>query len=88
MSTTIVVEKLGTVVTETTSTQTVIAQGTNNNVIVTGIMGPAGASTFGELNDIDLSQLGSGSTLVYNTSTNKWTATTLLEQQTVECGQF
>jgi hypothetical protein len=88
MSTTVVVEKLGTVVTETTSTQTVVTQGTSSSVIVTGQLGPAGAATFSELRDIDLSQLGSGSLLVYSTATNKWTATTLLDQQTVESGQF
>jgi hypothetical protein len=68
--------------------QTVVVQTQQPQTIVTGLLGPRGASTFGELNDIDLSQLGSGSTLVYNTLTNKWTATTLLDQQTVECGQF
>lgn len=67
---------------------TVVAQSTVRQTIVTGMMGPPGAATFGELRDIDLAQLGAGSMLVYNTTTNKWTATTLLEQQTVECGQF
>lgn len=75
-----------TVVTE--AHQTVVVREPQGRTVVTGIMGPAGAATFNELRDIDLSQLGSGSLLVYNTQTQKWTATTLLDQQTVESGQF
>jgi hypothetical protein len=52
------------------------------------MLGPRGAASFAELQDIDLSQLGAGSLLIYNTQTQKWTATTLLDQQTVESGQF
>jgi hypothetical protein len=72
----------------TSAHQTVVTQSAPGRAIVTGQLGPPGAATFAEMRDIDLSQLGSGSMLVYNTTTNKWTATTLLEQQTVECGQF
>jgi hypothetical protein len=75
----------------TGSHQTVVTQSSQSRTVVTGQLGPPGppgAGTFTELKDIDLSQLGSGSMLVYNTTTNKWTATNLLEQQTVECGQF
>lgn len=71
-----------------TDEQKVVVQTTQTQTIVTGMLGPPGAATFGELRDIDLTQLGTGSVLVYNNQTNKWTATTLLEQQTVECGQF
>jgi hypothetical protein len=35
-----------------------------------------------------MSNLQSGSMLVYDTTTNKWVATTLLNQQTIEAGQF
>jgi hypothetical protein len=72
----------------TSAHQTVVTQSPQGRTVVTGQLGPPGAATFAEMRDIDLSQLGSGSMLVYNTTTNKWTATTLLEQQTVECGQF
>ena len=68
--------------------QTVVVQTDTPKTIVTGIMGPRGAASFAELQDIDLSQLGAGSLLIYNTQTQKWTATTLLDQQTVESGQF
>ena len=70
------------------SHQTVVAQESQPRTVVTGIMGPRGAATFGELSDIDLSQLSAGALLIYNAQTQKWTATTLLDQQTVESGQF
>ena len=88
MTETVVTNKDNTVVANTQETGTVVAQTTNIQTIVTGIMGPPGAGTFSQLRDIDLTQLGSGSLLVYNTQTQKWTATTLLDQQTVESGQF
>jgi hypothetical protein len=69
----------------------VITQTTEIQAVVTGIMGPRGprgAGSFAEMSDIDLTSLGSGSLLIYNTQTQKWTATTLLDQQTVESGQF
>jgi hypothetical protein len=71
--------------------QTIVVEESQPTKVVTGIMGPRGprgAATFGEMSDIDLTSLGSGSLLIYNTQTQKWTATTLLDQQTVESGQF
>ena len=68
--------------------QTVVVQTTQPQTIVTGIVGPRGASNFAELSDIDLTQISGGALLVYNTQTQKWTATTLLDQQIVESGQF
>jgi hypothetical protein len=70
---------------------TVITQTTEIQTVVTGILGPpgpSGAGSLDEMSDIDLTSLGSGSLLIYNTQTQKWTATTLLDQQTVESGQF
>lgn len=72
----------------TDTNKTVVVQDSKPTTIVTGMMGPAGAATFGELRDIDLSDLVGGSTLVYNTQTQKWVATTLLDQQIIESGQF
>lgn len=88
MTEVVVTDKTHTVVVEDSGSPTVITESSQPQVIVTGIMGPPGASTFGQLQDIDLTQLGSGSTLVYNTQTQKWTATTLLDQQVIESGQF
>jgi hypothetical protein len=69
-------------------TQTVVIDNQQSKTIVTGIMGPRGASSFSQLPDIDLSQLSPGSLLVYDAGTMRWTATTLLDQQTVESGQY
>jgi hypothetical protein len=41
-----------------------------------------------KLDDIDVSGLSDGSVLVYSANSLKWEATTLLEKQTVECGQY
>jgi hypothetical protein len=44
--------------------------------------------TVESLEDVNLNNLTNGSILVYQTSTSKWTATTLLNQQTMEAGEF
>lgn len=38
--------------------------------------------------DVDTTQLVNGSVLVFKTNTNKWTATTLLEDQSLEGGEY
>jgi len=78
MTTTVVTEKHNTVVIRTETPK----------VILTGIMGPPGKSTITAMEDVDVSQLNSGSLLVYNTQTQKWTSTTLLNQQVVDSGQY
>lgn len=40
------------------------------------------------LDDVDTSNLTDGSVLVYSVESSKWEATTILEKQTVECGQY
>ena len=63
-------------------------QGTTE-VVAVGIQGPAGpASAITTSSDVDASVLDDGSVLVYKTSTSKWTATTTLEQQNLEGGQY
>ena len=69
-------------------TQPVVVESNQPKTVVTGIMGPAGARTFSEMADVDLSNLPDGSVLVYNQTNNKWASTTLLNKQTVDCGQF
>lgn len=88
MSEVIVTSESNTVVSSNTALQSVVTDSQTTQVIVTGLMGPPGASTFADLKDIDLSALGPGSLLVYNTIAQKWIATNLLEQQVFEGGQF
>jgi NADPH-dependent curcumin reductase CurA len=72
----------------TENNNTVVINTQQPNVIVSGMIGPTGVTTFAGLTDIDLTQLAAGSVLVYNSGTQKWTATKLLDQQIVESGQF
>jgi hypothetical protein len=57
-------------------------------IITSGMMPPPAVNLLGAAGDIDVSQLQDGGVLVYNTSTNKWTATNLLDKQIFEAGQF
>lgn len=72
----------------TDSNNTVVINTQQPNVIISGMIGPTGVTTFSGLTDIDLTQLAAGSVLVYNPGTQKWTATNMLDQQIVESGQF
>ena len=59
--------------------------------ITTGSQGPqgiAGVTTLSTLTDVDASRLTLGSTLIYSPNVEKWIATTLLENQILEAGQF
>lgn len=76
------------IITEQDSSTVLVDQEKQPTVIVTGIMGPRGATQIADSSQFDLTQLGSGSTLVYNATTQKWVATNLLDQQIVESGQF
>ncbi len=81
MTTTVVTDKNNTVVIREEASRT----------IITGIMGPAGLSGTGNMSqllDVDLTTLVTGSVLVYNSQTQKWASTTLLDQQTVDSGQY
>ena len=57
-------------------------------VVVTGIMGPPGASSISALTDLDMTELVDGATLVYRASDSTWKATNKLDNQILEAGQF
>lgn len=57
-------------------------------VVVTGMMPPPAVNSIIASSDVDLSTLGDGGILVYNSSTQMWKATNLLEKQIFEAGQF
>lgn len=78
MTTTVVVDK----------NSTIVSTVKEPTVIYTGIIGPPGPGSIAEMPDVDASQLNSGSLLVYNAQTQKWTSTTLLNQQVVDSGQY
>jgi hypothetical protein len=87
MTETVVTTSNNTVVVDNTATQTLV-DANPTTTIVTGMMGPPGSSTLSAMADTDVTNLSAGSLLVYNTQTAKWTSTTLLDQQYVDCGQF
>ena len=66
---------------------TVVLSTEDRQIVVAGMIGPA-STTLKGLGDIDISDLTTGSLLVYNVATQKWTATTKLENQVFESGQF
>lgn len=59
-------------------------------VVSVGIQGPSGSTAFklNEALDIDISDIRNGSVLVYKQESQKWTATSTLEAQGLEGGQY
>ena len=56
--------------------------------VATTIYNPATVPRLGDIGDVDTSTLVNGSVLVYKTLTNKWTATTTLDLQNMEGGEY
>ena len=67
---------------------TVVVHDDKGTVVVTGMIGPPGASKINTMDDIDLTNLADGATLVYAQNTAKWQATNLLEKQVMNGGFF
>ena len=66
-----------------------VTQSTDFSVSAVGIQGlSASDSNLEMLNNVDASNLQDGSLLIYKTGTSKWTASTLLDQQSMEGGEF
>lgn len=57
-------------------------------VVLTGIMGPPGASSITDMQDLDKTELTDGATLVYKANTATWRTTNKLDNQILEAGQF
>lgn len=56
-----------------------------------GPQGPPGvsaATSVGTLQDVDLSSLSDGALLIFAAANQKWKASTVLEKQALECGQY
>lgn len=71
-----------------TTTNHVVVEQPVGSVVVTGVLTPLQLSTVTNSVDVDLTDLTNGATLIYSDLTQKWRATKLLENQTIECGQF
>jgi hypothetical protein len=72
------------------STEVVVVEIDTSNTITTGtLLGTgSGTSSISQAIDVDIAELTTGSVLIYNTTTARWEATLLLQEQTIECGQF
>ena len=97
MSVEVIVRENSTIIVSETDYYTPINHGTQGpegppgSAGPAGPVGPAGTNTVNNLTDIldvDTTVLVNGSLLVYNTNGNLWKSTTLLDKQTLECGQY
>jgi hypothetical protein len=70
------------VITATTST--------GGTTIVTGssLTNPQSVDSLSAIGNVDTTTLNNGAVLVYKTTTNKWTSTTILDSQDVTGGQY
>lgn len=67
----------------------IVTQTNDFSVSSVGIQGLSASDANVEmLNNVDATNLQNGSLLIYKTSTSKWTASTLLDQQVMEGGEF
>ena len=76
-----------------TTTKTVAVTGSNTQVKKVVVGTPVKRVIGGSLNlsglpDVDITNLTDGSVLVYEISTNKWTATLDLEEQNINGGSY
>ena len=79
MTTNIIVEK---------TQETVVIDNDVVTIITSAEQGPPGVTRIGEADDVNVSNLENGSVLVYSGSSEKWVATRLLENQSVESGHY
>jgi hypothetical protein len=87
MTTEIIVTEVNNAVVIERKEPVVVSSQSQTKIVVGGMIGPH-VTTLRGLSDLDLTDLTGGSLLVYNAGTEKWTATTMLNQQVVDAGQF
>lgn len=79
MTTNVIVEK---------TQETVVIDNDIVTIISTAEQGPPGVTRISYADDVDITNLENGSVLVYSGSSEKWVATRLLENQSVESGHY
>lgn len=62
--------------------------GTSNEVGALASPTSVAPNSIENMLDVDLQQLTNGAVLVYRTTTNKWTASTTLDAQNMEAGEY
>jgi len=67
-----------------------VSEGTYTLNTQSDLSNPAVVESMSNIADVDITTNGliAGSILVYKTATNKWTSTTLLNEQNMEGGEF
>ena len=73
---------------EQTSGGTIVQRIDAGTIVITGMIGPSGVSSISEAADINKTNLGDGSLLVYNATTTKWVATNDLIKQIIDGGSY
>jgi hypothetical protein len=87
MTTEIIVTEVNNTVVLVRKEPAVVSSQSQTKIVVGGMIGPH-VTTLKGLSDLDITNLTGGSLLVYNAGTEKWVATTMLDQQVVDAGQF
>lgn len=92
MNTEVIVETVYDTIIVDDSSDTVVVETPGEVTVLTaaeqGPPGPAGIQNISEATDVDSSNKTNGSVLVYSSQSQKWVATTQLENQNVESGHY
>lgn len=79
---------LGTEITVSTGTGSVLSDGGLPVLTSTTVSNPSVVESMSDIGNVDTTILDHGAVLVYRTTTNKWTSTTSLDAQNMEGGEF
>ena len=92
MSTEVIVETVYDTIIVDDSSDTILVETPGEVTVLTaaeqGPPGPAGIENISDAYDVDSTNKTEGSILVYSSQNQKWVATTLLENQSVESGHY
>jgi len=89
MTQVIVDQRYDTIIVDDSPNNTILVKTPETNLIITaGEQGPPGITYINQASDVNVSNLENGSILVYSESSEKWVATRLLENQSVESGHY
>jgi hypothetical protein len=93
MSTEVIVETLyDTIIVDESPPDTILVETPGLVTVLTvaeqGPVGPSGVTTISNASDVDSSNKKEGSVLIYSNQNQKWVASTQLENQTIESGQY
>lgn len=88
MTDTVVTQSGQTSIVQDQKIQQVIVEDKFSTIVTSPLIVPPLVNSLSSSSDVDLTQLQNGGVLVYNSTTNKWIATNLLENQIFESGQY